>query len=144
MSHSLPHLTVTTSTSSLSSFSSTSPIFPTVSPSQTSTMILNPKIPCDVPQQSGGSTQIPSLTCTERTHTPNTHRQQTTDTDTDTDTDTETQIQTHTFDRMEPIVAMAKLRRELERCVLAVEQSAGEHRAPRPHRGGRGGTSAIA
>ena len=59
MSRTLPHLTLTTSTSSLSPISSTSPIFPTVSPSQTSLMILNPKIPCDVPRQSGGSTQIP-------------------------------------------------------------------------------------
>ena len=42
--------------------SSTSPIFPTVSPLQTSPMILDPYIPCDVPRQSGGSTQIPSLT----------------------------------------------------------------------------------
>ena len=64
MSHSLPHLTLTTCTSSLSPMSSTSPIFPTVSPSQTSPMILNPHIPCDVPRQSGGSTQIPSLTST--------------------------------------------------------------------------------
>ena len=62
MSHSLPHLTLTTSTSSLSPISSTSPIFPTVSPLQTSLVILNPYIPCDVPRQSGGSTQIPSLT----------------------------------------------------------------------------------
>ena len=61
MSHSLPHLTLTTSTSSLSPISSTL-IFPTVSPSQTSPMILNPYIPCDGPRQSGGSIQIPSLT----------------------------------------------------------------------------------
>ena len=60
MSHSLPHLTLTTSTSSLSPIASTSPVFPTVSPSQTSTMVLDPYIPCDVPRQSGGSTQIPS------------------------------------------------------------------------------------
>ena len=62
MSHSLPHPTLTTSTNSLSPFSSTSPIFPTVSLSQTSLMILQPKIPCDVPRQGGGSTQIGSLT----------------------------------------------------------------------------------
>ena len=62
MFHSLPHLTLTTSTSSLSPFSFSSPIFPTVSPSQTSTMNLNPCIPCDGPRQSCGSTQIPSLT----------------------------------------------------------------------------------
>ena len=61
MSQSLPHLTLTTSTSSVSPISSISPIFPTVSPSQTSPMILNPYIPCDVPRLSGGSTQIPSL-----------------------------------------------------------------------------------
>ena len=56
------HLTLTTSTSSLSPFSSTSPIFPTVSPSQTSTVNLNPSLPCDGPRQSGGSTKIPFLT----------------------------------------------------------------------------------
>ena len=42
MSHSLPHLTLTTSTSSFSPLSSTSPIFPTVSPSQTSPKMFNP------------------------------------------------------------------------------------------------------
>ena len=63
MSHSLPHLTLTTSISSLSPSSSTSPVFPTVSPSQTNTMNLNPNIyPANGPQQSGGSTQIQSLT----------------------------------------------------------------------------------
>ena len=46
----------------LSPISPTSHIFPTVSPSQTSLMILNPPIPCSGPQQSGGATQIPSLT----------------------------------------------------------------------------------
>ena len=63
MSHSLPHLTLTTSTSSLSlsPISSTSPIFPTVSPSQTSPMTPNPWKPCDVPRHSGGSTQINHL-----------------------------------------------------------------------------------
>ena len=61
MSHSLPHLTLTTSTRSLSPISSTSPMFPTVSPSQTSPTILNPYLPSDVPRQSGGSTQIPPL-----------------------------------------------------------------------------------
>ena len=54
MSYSSPHLTLTTSTSSLSPISSTSPIFPTVSPSQTSPVILNPHMPCDVPRQSDG------------------------------------------------------------------------------------------
>ena len=47
MSHFMPQLTLTTSTSSLSPFSPTSPIFPTVSSSRTSTMILDPYIPCD-------------------------------------------------------------------------------------------------
>ena len=65
MSHSLPHLTLTTNTSSLSPFSSSSPICPTVSPSQTITMNLDPNIPCDGPRQSDGSTQIPSLTGSE-------------------------------------------------------------------------------
>ena len=60
MSHSLPLLTLTTSTSSLSPIASTSPIFPT--PLHTSPVILDPSIPCDVPRQSGGSTEIPSLT----------------------------------------------------------------------------------
>ena len=45
-----------------SPISSTSPVFPTVSPSQTSTMNLNPYTPCDGPRQSDGSTQIPSFT----------------------------------------------------------------------------------
>ena len=45
MSRSLPHLTLTTSTVSLSPISSTSLIFPTVSPSQTNPMILNPYVP---------------------------------------------------------------------------------------------------
>ena len=62
MSRPLPHLTLTTSTSSLSPIPSTSSIFPMVSPLQTSPMILDPHIPCDVPRQSGGSAQIPSLT----------------------------------------------------------------------------------
>ena len=60
--HFLPQLTLTTSTSSLSPISSTSHTFPTVSPSQTSPMILKPYVPCDVPRQCGESTQIPSLT----------------------------------------------------------------------------------
>ena len=54
MSRSLPHLALTTSTSS--------PIFPTVSPTHTRSMVLDPHLPCDVPRQSGGSTRIPSLT----------------------------------------------------------------------------------
>ena len=61
MSHSLPHRTLTTSTSSLSPIASSSPIFPTVSPAHTGSMALRPKFTCDVPRQSGGSTQIPSL-----------------------------------------------------------------------------------
>ena len=65
MSRPLPHLTLTTSTSSHSPISSTSPIFPTVSLLHTSPMILDPCIPCDVPRQSGGSIQIPSLTSYE-------------------------------------------------------------------------------
>ena len=59
MSHSLPHLTLTTSTSSLSPISSTSPICPTVSPTHTRPMALDPHLPCDVPLQSGGSIQNP-------------------------------------------------------------------------------------
>ena len=51
MSRSLPRLTLITSKSSLSPISSTSPTFPT-----------DPHLPCDVARQSGGSTQIPSLT----------------------------------------------------------------------------------
>ena len=62
MSRPLPHLTLTTSTSSLSPISSTSLTFPTVSLLHTGLVILDPYIPCDVPRQSGGSTQIPSLT----------------------------------------------------------------------------------
>ena len=62
MSHSLPHLTLTTSTSSLSS---TSPLFPTISPTHTTPSVHDPYLPCDVPRQSGGSTQIPSLTSYE-------------------------------------------------------------------------------
>ena len=60
MAHSLPHLTLTTNTNSLSPISSTSPIFPTVSPAHTRFVALDPYLPCDVPRQSGGSTQIPS------------------------------------------------------------------------------------
>ena len=59
MSRSLPHLTLTTSTSSLSP---TSPIFPTPSPSHPSPLAHDPCLPCDDSRQSGGSTQIPSLT----------------------------------------------------------------------------------
>ena len=54
MSHTLPHLTLTTSTSCLSPISSTSPTSLTVSLSQTSPVTLNPHIPCDGPRQSGG------------------------------------------------------------------------------------------
>ena len=59
MSHSLPHLTLTISTRSLSP---TSPILPTISPSHPSPFAHDPYLPCEVPRQSGGSTQIPSLT----------------------------------------------------------------------------------
>ena len=59
MSRSLPHLTLTTSTSSLSP---TSPTFPTFSPSHPSPSAHDPYLPCEDPRQSGGSTQIPSLT----------------------------------------------------------------------------------
>ena len=59
MSHSLPHLTLTTSTSSLSPIS---PIFPTISPTHTRRSVHDEHLPCDVPRQSGGSTQIPPLT----------------------------------------------------------------------------------
>ena len=59
MSHSLPHLTLTTSTSSLSP---TSPIFPTIYPRHTRPSVHDPYLPCEVPWQRGGSTQIPSLT----------------------------------------------------------------------------------
>ena len=59
MSCPLPHLTLTTSTSSLSS---TSPIFATFSHPHPSPLAHDPCLPCDVPRQSGGSTQIPSLT----------------------------------------------------------------------------------
>ena len=59
MSRPLPHRTLTTSTSSLSPVSSTSPTFPTVSPLHTDPWYSTHYFPCDVPRQSGGSTQIP-------------------------------------------------------------------------------------
>ena len=59
MSHFLPHLTLTTSTSSLST---TSPFFPTMSPTHTRPLVHDEYLPCDVPRKSGGSTLIPSLT----------------------------------------------------------------------------------
>ena len=59
MSHSLPHMTLTTSTSSLWR---TLPFFPTISPTHTRPSVHDPDLPCEVPRQSGGSTQIPSLT----------------------------------------------------------------------------------
>ena len=62
MFHSLPHLTLTTSTSSLSPILPTSPIFPTVCPAHTRSMILGPIFTCDVPRPSDGSTQVPSFT----------------------------------------------------------------------------------
>ena len=49
-------------TTSTSSLSPTSPIFPTISPAHIRSMVLDPHLPSDVPRQSGGSTQIPSLT----------------------------------------------------------------------------------
>ena len=51
MSRSLPHLTLTTSTGSLSL---TSPIFPTFSPSHPSPLAHDPFLPCEDPRQSGG------------------------------------------------------------------------------------------
>ena len=42
--------------------SPTSPSFPTISPTHTRPSVRDPYLPCDVPHQSGGSTQIPSLT----------------------------------------------------------------------------------
>ena len=68
MSRSLPHLTMTTSSSSLSPISSTSPIFSdgltfAHRPYDSRPLFfLKKKKPCDVPRQSGGSTQIPPLT----------------------------------------------------------------------------------
>ena len=59
MSHSLPHLTLTTSTSSLSPASS---IFQSFSPLQSSPLVLDPFVPCDDSRRSGGSTEIPSPT----------------------------------------------------------------------------------
>ena len=59
MSRSLPHLTLTTSTSSLPF---TSPIFPTTSPTHTRPSAHDEYFPCDGPRQGGRSTQIPSLT----------------------------------------------------------------------------------
>ena len=53
------HLTLTTSTSSLSP---TSPIFPTLSHSHPSPLAHDPYLLCEDPRLSGGSTQIPSLT----------------------------------------------------------------------------------
>ena len=41
---------------------SLSPIFPTISPTHTRPLVHDEYLPCDVPRQSGGSTQIPSLT----------------------------------------------------------------------------------
>ena len=58
VSRSLPHLTLTTSTSSLSP---TSPIFQSFSPSQSCPLVQD-LYTCDDPQRSGGSTEIPSPT----------------------------------------------------------------------------------
>ena len=44
MSHSLPHLSLTTTTSSLSP---TSPIFPTISPTHTRSLVHDPYLPCE-------------------------------------------------------------------------------------------------
>ena len=60
MSHSF--LTLTTSTSSLSP---TSPIFLAISPTHTRPSVHDPYLPFEVPRQSGGPTQIPSLTADE-------------------------------------------------------------------------------
>ena len=59
MSHSLPYLTLTTSTSSLTY---TSLIIPTFSPSHPSPLAHDPYLSCGDSRKSGGSTQIPSLT----------------------------------------------------------------------------------
>ena len=61
MSHSLPHLTLSTCTSS---FLPTSPSFPTISQTHTRLLVHDECLPCDVPRQSGGSTQILSLSHT--------------------------------------------------------------------------------
>ena len=61
MSHSLPHLKPSTITSSLS-LSPNSPIFPTISPTRTRHLAHDEHLPCDVPPQRGGPTQIPSPT----------------------------------------------------------------------------------
>ena len=58
MSRSLPQLTLTTSTSSLSP---TSSIFPTFSPSHPNPLAHDPYLLCEDSRPSGGSTQIPSL-----------------------------------------------------------------------------------
>ena len=39
-----------------------SPVFLTISPTRTRLSVNDPYLPCEVPRQSGGSTQIPSLT----------------------------------------------------------------------------------
>ena len=57
MSHPLPHLTPSTIPSSLSL---AAPIFPTIPPTRRP-LAHDEYLPCDVPRQSGGSTQIPSL-----------------------------------------------------------------------------------
>ena len=62
MSHSLPQLTLSTITRSLSP---TSPVFPTLSPTRTRPLAHDEYLPFDVPRQSGGSTRIPSLTSYE-------------------------------------------------------------------------------
>ena len=72
MSHSLPYLTLTTSTSSLSPNSS---IFPTISPTYTTPLAHDPYLPCEVPRQSSGSTQIPSLTQIDISHNARTQNQ---------------------------------------------------------------------
>ena len=59
MSRFLWHLTLITSTSSLSP---TPSIFPMFSPSHPSLLASDPYLPCEDPRQRGGSTQIPSLT----------------------------------------------------------------------------------
>ena len=60
MSHFLPHLTLTRSTSSLSPASL---IFPTnPPPTHTRLLVHDPYLPCEVPRQRVGSTQIPPPT----------------------------------------------------------------------------------
>ena len=69
MSHDIVSFLAALDTDYKHKFSLTLPIYfsylPTVSPTHTRSMVLDPYLPCDVPRQSGGSTQFPSLTGTE-------------------------------------------------------------------------------